>query len=352
MAKPIVITDDSVLNSYGFRVMSAGADMSLYLKNPVMLYDHIRSRGENDKDIILPIGKMKELTMDGGRWIATPDFDMDDEFAVKIASKYDKDIFNMASIGFEANEWSTEPEMMLPGQTGPTITKWTLKEVSITDIGANPNACKLTYKGKTITLSEGMNPDELQDFFNSNKPTITSMKKVIAALNGSKLVTLNEASTEELVAASVETLVSQLSTKDSVISQKDTEIASLKDAAKAALTSALKDKATGLVESALSAKKIVAAQKEKFVNLASASEEGFTMVKEMLDSLKGYESVIPGLKAEIELPEAHADKVKMYDERAKNGTLKSLSEDNVKALWMAKYGKEIKAETLKAIFAK
>jgi hypothetical protein len=350
MPKPIVITDESVVNSYGFRVMSGGADVSLYLKNPIMLYDHSR-RNSDKKDVILPIGKMTNLVQDGGRWIATPDFDMDDIFAVQIASKYEKDIFNMASIGFEAIEWSTDPELMLPGQTGPTVTKWTLKEISITDIGSNPNACKLSYKGKTIELSEGMDRSELDNFFNSNKP-IQSMKKVITALNGSKLVSLSEASTEELVAEAVTTLSNQLSAKDSAIQAKDAEIVQLKADAQNAKTAALKDKATQLVESALSAKKIVAAQKDKFINLAVASEEAYTSVKEMLDSMQGYTPVGGQLKDAVELPAGNTERVKLYDEHAKNGTFSTLSDDNIKALWKAKFGKEIKAETLKALSAK
>ena len=349
MARPIIITDDSVLNSYGFRVLSEGGDMSLFEKNPVMLYDHVRRYDDNDKDIILPIGRWQELKRLGTQWVATPVFDMDDEFAQKVASKYEKDILNMASIGFEAIEWSTDPALMLPGQTGPTVTKWVLKEVSITDIGANPNACKLTYQGKTIELNDKTNPDELSDFFNSNKSTETTMKKVIAALNGSKLVTLNEAAGEELVAAGVETLVQQLSAKDSVLSAKDAEIARLQNEAKEAKTAALKDKATQLVESALSAKKIVAAQKEKFVSLASATEEGFTAVKEMLDSMKGFEGVIHQLKDQKELPTSKDELAKLADELSQKGGWNAYAEGDIKTIWKAKHGKEISENTLKAL---
>jgi hypothetical protein len=351
MAKPIVITDDSVLNSFGFRVLSEGGDMSQFEKNPVMLYDHVRRYGDNDKDIILPIGKWQDLKRLGSQWVATPVFDTDDEFANKIASKYEKDILNMASIGFEAIEWSNDPALMLPGQTGPTVTKWILKEASITDIGSNPNACKLSHAGKVIVLNEKTQPDELTNFFNSNK-SIPTMKKVIAALNGSKLVTLNEAAGEELVAAGVETLVQQLSAKDSVISAKDAEIARLQKEAGDAKTAALKDKATQLVESALSAKKIVAAQKDKFVKLASANEEGYTMVKEMLDSMKGFEGVVHMLKDGKELPASKTELVKLADTLLKEGGWEAYNDEQIKAIWKAKHGKEINENTLTALKGK
>jgi hypothetical protein len=349
MAKPIVITDDSVVNSYGFRVLTDGGDYSDYLKNPVLLYDHTRRRGENDKDVILPIGTTTELQQMGTKLVATPEFDLEDEFAAEIARKYDKGIFNMASIGFEAIEWSEDPALMLPGQLLPTVTKWKLREVSITDIGANPNCCKLSHAGHTITLNDKVDAIELQNFFNSNK-TQPTMKKVIAALNGSKLVTLSEASNEDLVAEAVVTLNSQLSAKEQALSVKDAEILRLTSELATAKTAAIADKATALVEGALASKKIVAAQKENFLKLASQTEEGYQSVKSLLDSMQAYTSVIPQLSVE-DLPKSKAEQVKLYDLHAKEGTLKSLGADNIKVLWKAKHGTEIKDSTLNALIA-
>lgn len=350
MAKPIVITDDSVINSYGFRVMTDGGDYSDYLKNPVLLYDHTRRLGKNDKEIILPIGTATELQRMGSKLVATPEFDMEDEFAAEVARKYDKGIFNMASIGFEALEWSEDPALMLPGQMLPTVTKWRLREVSITDIGANPNCCKLSHAGHTLTLNDKVDAVALQNFFNSNK-TQPSMKKVIAALNASKLVTLTETMSEELVAEAVVTLTAQLGAKDQALSAKDTEIARLTSELATAKTAAIADKATALVDAALSAKKILAAQKDNFLKLASKDEEGYQSVKALLDSMQGYASVIPQLSTG-ELPTSKAELVKLYDQHAKEGTWKTLSEEAIKKIWLAKKGSEIKPETLKALSAK
>ncbi len=354
MSKPIVLTGDSVINSYGFRVMTAGGELTDYLKNPVLLYDHTRRHGENDRDIILPIGKMTDLRSDGSRIIGTPEFDLEDKFAAEVSRKYDKDIMNMASIGFEAMEWSTEPELMLPGQTLPTVTKWKLKEVSITDIGANPNACKLSHQGFTLTLNAATRREDIEAFFKTQQPTNPQMKKVIAALNNSKLVNLSEASGEELVAEAVTTLSAQLSAKDQTIAAKDAEINRLKTEAQAAKENALKERATSLVESALSAKKIVAAQKDNFINLASQSEEGYKSVKQLLDSLQGYQPVVPQLSGgPVELPTSKAELVKLHDKYAKGeASWKELSEDQIKQIWKAKHGKEIHSSTLNALLGK
>jgi ATP-dependent protease ClpP protease subunit len=179
------------------------------------------------------------------------------------------------------------------------------------------------------------------------------MKKVIAALNGSKLVTLPETATEELTAEAVTTLTNQISAKDSVIQTKDKEIARLIAEAETAKTAALADKATTLVEGALAAKKIVAAQKESLVKLASQGEEGYATVKSMIDTMPSYKSVAEQLSdKDDELPASQSKRVALWDQHAKEGTLSSLSEDSIKAIYKAKHGKEISEVTLKALSAK
>ncbi len=344
--KPIVITDDSVVNDYGFRVMTDGGDLSMYMKNPIMLYDHTR-RQDDDTDVILPIGTMKDIHRQGNQLIATPEFDMDDEFAAKIASKYEKGIFNMSSIGFEPIEWSEDPALMLPGQMMPTVTKWILKEVSIVDWGANANCMKIMHGDRTLQLNTKTNPEEVSDFFNSNKPNL-SMKKVIAVLNGSKLVTLTEASNEELVAESVNTVLLQLSAKTSKVTELETQISTLRAELETAKNAGLKDKAIALVDTALSGKKIIAEQKENFLKLASASEDGYNSVKALIDSLKPYEPVMQVLNGGG-APAAAGSYASLKDEfekRAADGSLETLKASNLdhfKEVYKAGTKKEFKA---------
>jgi hypothetical protein len=153
------------------------------------------------------------------------------------------------------------------------------------------------------------------------------------------------------VAEAVITLSNQLGAKDQSLAVKDAEIVRLTTELTTAKNASLVEKATALVEGALSAKKITAAQKENFVKLSSQSEEGYSTVKGMLDSMQGYQSVIPGLKSGVEIPASKEEQVKMFELHAKEGTLKTLGADNIKALWKAKHGTEIKDSTLKALSA-
>jgi hypothetical protein len=50
-------------------------------------------------------------------------------------------------------EYSTDKDMMLPGQTGPTITKWFNKECSLVDIPGNCNALSSLYDANENVLN-------------------------------------------------------------------------------------------------------------------------------------------------------------------------------------------------------
>lgn len=193
------VSDESV-NSYGLRVLSSGGDFSEFEKNPIMLYDH------NDYKY-LPIGTWSDLKLgDGGVITAEESFDTDDEFAMSIKGKVDKGIIKMASIGLIPLEWSDDPALMHPGQTNVTITKWKLREISITPFGSNKNAFKLyDQSGKEINLSDN------KLFFNTksenkmsdNKSTLMTM--LVAGLglsdtaNESELVRVILSNNTELI---------------------------------------------------------------------------------------------------------------------------------------------------------
>ncbi len=152
--KRIVISDESI-NSYGFWVMTDGIDLSAFLKNPVMLWNHNRG-GLGVTSDQLPIGIWKDLRIENGVLTGEPVFDENDEFAVKIKQKYESGILNACSIGFEPLEWSDAPEMLKKGQKVATVTRCLLLEISICDIPSNANATVVLYDddNKVINLSD------------------------------------------------------------------------------------------------------------------------------------------------------------------------------------------------------
>ena len=148
-----VIISTSSLNSYGSRVLTSGVDLSQYQRNPVLLWMH-RRYGRED----MPIGRIENIRVEGDKIIGTPVFDESDEFAMKIANKWENDMLRMASAGLTVIELSDDPALLLPGQTRMTISKSKLDEVSIVDIGANDDALAVelyNQDGKRITLGKG-----------------------------------------------------------------------------------------------------------------------------------------------------------------------------------------------------
>ena len=152
MAKEAVIST-SRLNSYGFRVLTEGIDTGQYQKNPVLLWMHTRPfRGTTDE--VLPLGRMESLRVDGDRLIGTPVFDMNDEFARKVADKWEQGILKMTSAGLKVVEESNAPEHLVEGQVYATVTKSKLLEVSIVDIGANDDALALYNDDQLVNLKQ------------------------------------------------------------------------------------------------------------------------------------------------------------------------------------------------------
>jgi hypothetical protein len=187
MSKEIVLTTSS-LNSQGFRVLSAGGDLEQYKKNPILLWMHIRPTKWSGNERLLPIGKMENIRIDGDKIIATPVFDDEDEFAVKIQKKYDKGMLNMCSIGIDVVESSNDLSYLLPGQRYETVTKWKLTEVSMVDIGSNDDALPVVlYKnGNRVELS---NDNQIIPLLKINQP---KMKKLFLALGLPETATEDE----------------------------------------------------------------------------------------------------------------------------------------------------------------
>lgn len=211
--KEIVLSDNSV-NSYGFRVLTEGLDIEQYKKNPIILYMHNRPFDGNPSGVI---GKMTNLRYDGDKLIGTPEFDMEDELACKIAKKYEKGYLNMCSIGFDIIETSEAPEHLLVGQISPTVTKSVLREVSIVDIGSNNNATVLEYDNLHEALQAG------KHFTLSFK---TNIKHIKYTLNMTKIATalgLAEDAKEEEILAKISVLSDKASQTDRLL--KEAELA-------------------------------------------------------------------------------------------------------------------------------
>lgn len=262
--KRVRITNER-LNSYGFRVLTSGGNLEQYQRNPVLLYMHERGK---------VIGVMTDLKVENGEITGEPVFDEASELSRQCKKQYEVGSLRMVSAGLDPIETSDSPEMLVEGQTRPTVTKWKLVEVSLVDIGANDDAIVLKSDGTRIELEK--DGDCLLPLLN-NKPNIeeTMNLKAIALKLG-----LPETADEATVIAKIAELQEQAG--DAVKLKADNDKLKL-----AGITT--------LVETAIAEKKITADNKDHFINLGKTigTEELEKTLKAMSPQVKLSEVVKP-----------------------------------------------------------
>ncbi len=208
--KRYVITTGAV-NCYGYRILTDGVDYTQYQNNPVLLWMHIRADG-NNKNQILPLGRMVEIRREGDALTGQPEFDENDSFAMSVFNKYENGTLNMLSLGAKSVETSEDPQYMLPGQTNPTVIRCKVTDISAVDIGGNDQAKAVQLydaNGREIALSQGSITSFLQlakkgdQLANSNPQHKQSTIDIVTnAVNAGKITpggaaTLMSAGTDE-----------------------------------------------------------------------------------------------------------------------------------------------------------
>jgi hypothetical protein len=141
MAYTFVISDESI-NSYGYRVLTSGIDLTNFKNNPVMFYMHDRNNGV--------IGRWENFRIKEQTLYADAVFDESDAMGMIVKDKIEKGFLHSASISL------AEPIVFENIDGVDTVISCGLREVSIVDIPSNKNAVKLCDKnGKYVyTLSE------------------------------------------------------------------------------------------------------------------------------------------------------------------------------------------------------
>lgn len=353
------ILSNSGLNSQGFRMLTEGAILDDFEKNPVLLWNHQRPEG-NDRNQILPLGYWTDIEINGDEITAVPVFDDKDEFALSIYHKVEANILRMCSAGAEPLETSDDEALLLPGQQRATVTSWRLKEGSICDIGANPGSLAVALYDASeniITLSEANLESVIPQIKNEmNKNTKPAAKLAAPATPGKKNVTLADPAKEELNDdLENEELNDDLEgeeDKDAIIARLTEELEGLKEQLNLATEQlSLADeekenaKVENLVNKAISLKKITLGQKAHYIKLAKAD---YPTTVELLKSIKAS----PSIKSQLGNVELSQDAAKLetlssksFDELFKTGDLEFVklnAPDTYKTIFKNKFGREPK----------
>jgi hypothetical protein len=222
----------------------------------------------------------------------------------------------MVSVGIDIIEMSEDAEMVVAGQTSPTITKSKLFEVSVVDIGANDEAIVLRKDGKLLTLGQGEYPlPKLSD--KREKPKEMELKTLALQMG------LPETADEAAVGAKIAELLAKEKENEQLVKEKsEMELAGVISA----------------VESAIAEKKIGADKKEHFVNLGKSV------------GIETLQATFAAMSPAVKLTEALAGggssaEVKTYSKFSEvpADELKRLRKENAaeyKRLYRAEYGYE------------
>lgn len=310
--KPFLITDDSV-NSYGFRLLTAGYQRSEFERNPIGYFMHLRDGGV--------LCRWEDIEVKGDKVFGKPVINMSHPRAQQTIDEIENGFLNAASVGhLVLLEWTDEPALMLPNQKGPTVTKWFNRECSLVDVPGNFNALKL--------YDSDDNEINLADF---TKSTIPQMKKLEITADQLAKLNLKAESTESDLSQAINDLVARADKATKL----ENELSDLRK-------SVSKDRVKRLLADALAANKIT---KE----IADVYEVDYAEKPDALDKLLKATPEYKGLAQRIGEGSTINEKrvqdlvAKGFDALMESGEIIELKEkapDAYKALYKETFGKE------------
>lgn len=210
--KEFCITDNSV-NSHEYRCLTSGFQLKEVVKNPIGYFNHGTSEYPRGAGVLV---RWDDFRISSEKVFAKPIINISHPRGIRTINEIETGFLNAASVGkIVVLETSTDQNLMLPGQTKPTITKWFPREISIVDIYGD-------YNGFANLIDENDNKYNLaqiiiqtkQDHENSNIEK-SKILKIIGLSNG----------TESEILFYIDDLVKS----SKRVSQLETELFNLKD---------------------------------------------------------------------------------------------------------------------------
>lgn len=317
MSKPFRLIDNS-MTLHGLAFDMQGARMERFTANPVMLYMHNRG---------VVIGKWNDLKADELGYLATPEFDEEDELGKNVSRKVEKGFLKACSLGVIVHK----AEMV--GDVA-TATDWEPYEGSIVDAGSNAHALLLYSTGGDVIKDTEKHIQNLT----LNIMSIEKKPDAVVTVVDLKGIALAAGLAEDATETSVVAKVSELTSQNATLSAK---VTAMELAAETQKTADIKS----LLDSAVAAKKINATQRAHYETLAATN---FVAVKDIVDSLpipvdlaafakQGAAAVATVDTVDLAAEWDKLDKTNKLELVAKNDP------EKYKKLYFAKFGTELKA---------
>lgn len=335
------VLSDSTVNCYGFRLLTSGYQLADYAKNPIGYYMHNRAAGV--------VVRWDNLTIEGDLVTGYPVINLANGRGEQTLDEVESGFLNAASVGdIIVLEYSMEPEMMLAGQTGPTITKWTNKEVSLVDVPGNSNALTRLFDAKDnpITLAELPGLSHIPQLFTSNQNT--EMKKITIPITAGLLANLSFGSTAEPKEEEVLLAIEKLAGEAAKVTGLVTEVSNLKDDKQALETKlselkaeGTKAKVTAILDKGQDDKKLSNEMRETLAADYANNPEG---LQKLVDKMPKHQSIVERINDKAK-EDAEDLSGKSWDDLHRAGKLVDLKREDpeaYKAVFKAQFGYEPK----------
>jgi hypothetical protein len=278
MTKEYLVTD-STLNCYKYRLLTTGYLMDRYQKNPIGFYMHGTPEFPREAGVLI---RWVDFRVDQDRVYATPCINLSHPRGERTVVEIENGFLNAASVGrIIALEFSEKPHDYLPGQTGPTVSKWYNQEISLVDIPGNYNALSELFDANN-------NPLNLLNL--SHKYNKFTMKPITLNTEQMGLLNLRDDSDAAAVSAALNDLISKAARASNLEKElvaakqaKSTSDAELVDFKKKGVEQQVKD----LVDTAIKEKKLSV---KTGAQLAVQYAENPDGLKELIDNLPVYVS--------------------------------------------------------------
>lgn len=165
--------DETIINSYGFRVLNSGGDFSRFDSNPVMQNSHVNTTAMN-------LGSWKNRVQEGFKLKGDTVFDSDRDSVKEVEGQVERGFIKACSMGLSMS-WDDDSWQKAPDGVWE-LAKWTLMEVSLCAIPSLSSALALYDKATGALIPEDelkMSLVQLSANEKLKKPNNPEMEKII-----------------------------------------------------------------------------------------------------------------------------------------------------------------------------
>lgn len=207
-----VIWDENLPCSDGDRILLAGFNIDNFLKNPIVYFNHSYANRYEEDIRSKVIGKVISHRYDESKLLMSVVFDMEDSRAAEIARKVKDGFLHAVSIGYIPIAMD-DSLPYINGQRNPTTTEAEMKELSIVERPAHPNAIRqknYIFQTKTANRLGKKMEEEIKSLAENVKKLTETVEKLVE-----KSVEKPQEKTEEKTAgvAELEEKIKALETK-------------------------------------------------------------------------------------------------------------------------------------------